>query len=134
MTHTTVFIVVDSNEKKFRLFVSKPTGETVALRLTCESTISEILTVLSQLEDIRVHQLRLIFAGERLDHGDTLSDYDIPRESVLDLFYEQTGGMYAASSGRSDFLVLGGELPSREVSVRYGPSAALSRKDWRRIG
>ncbi|MFS8014884.1 putative Ubiquitin-like domain-containing protein [Helianthus anomalus] len=68
-----------------RLFIKTLTGKTITLEVKPSDTIRDVKSKICDTEGIPVYQQRLVFKGNQLDDGPTLSDYNIHNDATVTL-------------------------------------------------
>ena len=71
-----------------QILVKLPTGNTIKVDVEGSDTIAMVKVKIFRAEGIQRRQQRLSYAGKQLNDKRTLSDYQIPDESVLELRIE----------------------------------------------
>lgn len=92
--------------RTFEIFVKTLNGKTITFDVSPYNTTDHLKEMIEGREGIPCDQQRLFFAGERLEDGRSLSEYNIQKGATMHLILKLRGGMYHKTSNHSDFNIL----------------------------
>lgn len=115
--HSQLVKILDQGS--FKITIKTLTGRCIDIQAGSNDNIYEIKCKVEHKEGIPICQQRLIFSGQQLENGMTVSDYNIKKDSTLHLVSRLRGGMYDPTSGRKDLEKLNDPEKEEYRQLRY---------------
>lgn len=100
---------------KYQIFCRTLTGATITLCVAYNNTVAEMKQMICDKEGILPDQQRIIYGGNQLVDHMYLMNYEIQRESTVNLILRLRGGMHHISSSHNDYRTTNSTNTSKRI-------------------
>ena len=88
--------------QSFEVIIKTVIGKEVNILVYPYTTVKQLKISIEKVDDIKVHNQRIIFSGKQLDDDYTLKHYNIKSGDLIHLVLQLRGGMFHETSSRKD--------------------------------
>ena len=120
-------MLVCSSAFAMQIFVKTQNDKTITLEVEPGDPITNVKYKIQDKEDISPERQRLIYAGQELDNLHTLADYNIQKNSMLNLVVSDAELKMPAGLKRIEERAFYGDISLNEVTVPEGTEVIASK-------
>ncbi|EPY75364.1 small ubiquitin-related modifier 2-like protein [Camelus ferus] len=86
--------VKTENDDHINLKVAGQDGSVVQFKIKRHTPLSKIMTAYCERQGLSMRQIRFQFEGQPINETDTTAQLEVEDEDTIDVFQQQTGGIY----------------------------------------